>query len=244
MATGSVEYAATIAGVRFAPIEVSNAHPVVEKIVLETQDGERLKITFHLTDIFALEDARTIVEGILPSLISRLAFHRNVPVGEPYFTGASLPKDASGSSHRVVADAILLWDSAMPVLTLGEDTRRELATFLGQPYKHHDLYSLYRSAISQRDPLARFMFLYNILLLLNDDRQARVEAFIREEMTDVEEYEDPRPNKAGKETIFTRLRNEVGHVREGTTPKQTRVLIENNVAALQTLVRTAISRVV
>src|SRR5215218_5825251 len=96
MATGTVEYTASVAGVRFVSIEVSSAHPMVEKIVLETQDDKRLNITFHLTDVFALEDAQTIVEGLLPSVVNRLAFHRSVPVGEP-----SLPALRSLKTHLV-----------------------------------------------------------------------------------------------------------------------------------------------
>jgi hypothetical protein len=241
MAPGTVGYAASITGLRLEPIEMSNSHPAVEKIVVETQDGKQLKITFHLTDIFAFEDAQPIVEGILPSIVNRLAFHRNVPVGEPYFTGASLPKDASGTSHRVIADAILLWDSAAPILTLGEDERGELARLLEQPHEDHDLYTLYRSSINQSDPVARFMFLYSILLQLHGDKQRQVEDFIREEAPNVPRSASP---KGGMETVFTRLRNEVGHSRAGTTPDQTRRVIANNVTGLQNLVRKAIARVV
>jgi hypothetical protein len=241
MATGTVEYAAPIAGLRLEPIEISNSHPAVEKIVIESQDGKRLKITFHLTDVFALEDAQPIVEGILPSIVNRLAFHRNVPIREPYFTGASLPKDASGTSHRVIADAILLWDSAAPILTLGEDERGGLASLLEQPHEDHDLYTLYRSSINQSDPVARFMFLYSILLQLHDDKQKQVDDFIREEAPNVPQSSSP---KGGMETVFTRLRNEVGHSRVGTTPEQTRRETANNVMGLQNLVRKAITRVV
>jgi hypothetical protein len=244
MATGTIEYASTIAGVRFAPLEVSSAHPRVEKIVLQTQDSKRLKITFHLTDVIALEDARTISEGVLPSLINRLAFHRNVPVGEPYFVGASLPKETSGSSHRVVTDALLLSDSVAPVLTLSdEDARQELTTLLEQPCKHQDLYAAYRFAGHQSDPITRFMFLYNILLQLNKDRQKEVDDFIRQEMPSVSQ--SPSPHHAGvMETIYTRLRNEVGHGRAGTTPEETRKEMQDNLPAFQTLVRTAISHVI
>jgi hypothetical protein len=241
MATGTVEYAAPIAGLQLEPIEISNSHPAVEKIVIETQDGKQLRITFHLADVFALEDAQPIVEGILPSIVNRLAFHQNVPIREPYFTGASLPKDASGTSHRVIADAILLWDSAAPVLTLGEDKCGELARLLEQPHEDHDLYTLYRSSINQSDPVARFMFLYSILLQLHDDKQRQVDDFIREEAPNVPQSSSP---KGRVETVFTRLRNEVGHSRVGTTPELTRREIKENVIGLQNLVRKALMRVV
>ena len=243
MVTGTIEFAAPIAGLRFRPIQVSSPHPAVEKIVVEAQDDEWVNIVFHLADVFNFEDAEAIANGILPSIVNRLAFYRNVPVSEPHFRGATLPKDASGSSYTVRSDRLLMWDHTVPVLTLGEDTRKDLARILEQAYTHHDLYSAYRFAGNQSDPVARFMFLYNILLQLNSDSQQQVDVFICSEMPSVPR--SPRPDRRNIiETVYTRLRNEVGHRRPGTSPEQTRREIQDNVAPFQELVRTAISRVV
>jgi hypothetical protein len=242
MATGTIEFAAPIAGLQFEPFEVSNTHPAVEKIVLKAQD-ERLNIVFHLHNVFDFEEATVIANPILHSIVNRLAFHRNVPMGEPRFIGGSLPKDASGSSHMVRIDRLLLWDHTASVLTLGKDTCQELARLLEKPDMHEPLYSAYRFAGNQKDHVARFMFLYNILLQLKDDKQQQVDNFIRSELPSVPE--SPRPDRPNKmETAYTRLRNQVGHVRSGTTSEQTRKEIEDNVTAFQELVRTAISRVV
>ncbi len=243
MATGNLEFAAPIAGVRFEPMDVSVSHAAVEKIILQTENDEHLKITFHLIDVYTFEDAEAIAAGILPSIINRLAFYRNVPVGEPYQIGGTLPNDPSGSLHTVRRDITLLWDEAIPVLTLGDDTREELARALEQPYTQHDVYSLYRFAISQSDVVARFMFLYNLLLQLNSDSQRQVDDFIIAESPGVQQSPSPH-SPSGSETIFTRLRNEVGHRRAGTIPEQTRKEIAENVVPLQNVVRRAISRVV
>lgn len=243
MATGTVQFAAPLRGLQFEPIEIADSRPAVEKIVLEAQNDGWLHIVIHLIDIFNFEDAEAIANGILPSILNRIAFYRNVSVGEPHFRGGTLPKGASGSSFTVRKDLQLMWDHATPVLTLGEETRQELARILEQQYTHHDLYSAYRFALSQSDPVARFMFLYNILLQLNGDNQQQVDAFIRSEIPGVPQ--SPRPDRRGIiETVYTRLRNEVGHRRPGATPEMTRKEIQENVAPFQVLVRTAISRVV
>jgi len=243
LATGTISFVAPITGLRFAPFEVSNPHSAVEKIILEAEEAGRTNIVFHLTDVFDFEEATAIANGILPSIINRLAFYRNVSVGEPHCTGATLPKDASGSSHTVIRDLLLIWDQAVSVLTLGDDKRQELARLLEQPYTHHDLYSAYRFAGNQNDPVARFMFLYNILLQLNSDYQQQVDAFIRSEIPSVPQ--SPRPDRPNvSETVYTRLRNEVGHRRSGTTPHKTRREIQDKVGAFQELARTAISQVI
>lgn len=87
------------------------------------------------------------------------------------------------------------------------------------------------------------MFLYNILLQLHNDNQGQGDNFIRGEIPTVSQSPSPR-NPSVMETTYTRLRNEVGHIRAGVTPEQTRTEIEGNVAGLQALVKVAISRVV
>jgi hypothetical protein len=49
----------------------------------------------------------------------------------------------------------------------------------------------------QSDPVARFMFLYNILLQLNNDRQQEVDNFIRREVSDVSQ--SPSPLREGRD---------------------------------------------
>jgi hypothetical protein len=84
---------------------------------------------------------------------------------------------------------------------------------------------LYRNAMACVEPVARYMFLYSTLLTLFDDSQGEVEGYFREHAPAEELQEkEPPPRVAKKkppkpktgpklETIYTRLRNEVGHVR-------------------------------
>jgi hypothetical protein len=254
MPTGTIGYAAPITGVRFKPrfqpTEITNLDPSVEKIVLEVENDERLndellKITFHLIDVFTSEDAQSIAEPILPSIVNRLAFYRDIPVGEPYNTGSWLPKGASGSSYTVTG-SLRIGCSSSIVVGLREDAHQELVKQLEQPYTHDDRYSLYRAAISQSDVVARFMFLYSILEGLQpEDKRAQkcVDKFIRGEIPSVPE--SPHPKKTNvNETIYSRLRNEVAHRRPGTTPERTRREIQNNIVTFQGLVRLAIKQAV
>ncbi len=240
MATGSIEYSAPIASVRFAPIEVPNPQPAVRKIVVEA-DSDQLKVAFHLTDVFTEVDANTIAGEALSSIIDHLAFELNVSIGEPRMTGVTLPKDASGSLHTVSTSVLAMWDVAAPTRTLGEDKRQELAELLEQPIARPDLFSAFRFAANQKDAVARFMFLYNILLQLHDDNQRRLDHFVRQQAPGIPQ--SPRPDKPNvTETVYTRLRNQVGHRRSRATPEQTRSEIEANVGSFQELVRTAISK--
>jgi hypothetical protein len=237
MATGTIEYMAPVASVRLsAPIEVSNPHPKVEKIVVETQGSEQIKVVFHLTDVFTDTDAKDIAKNILDSIIDRLVFKLDRSIGQPHLSGLCLPKDASGSSYTATSHLASLWSVASATITPGPESRQELARSLEQPSARPDLYSAYRFAVSQSDPVARFMFLYNILLQLHNDKQPQVDDFICGEVPEVPTSLSP---KGRMETVYTRLRNEVGHARE-TPPKLTRKGIQENLSAFQKLVKTAI----
>lgn len=97
MATGTYEFTVPVAGLRLEQTEVANSHPSVEKIVIETQDDERMSVVFHLIDIFTETEADAITRGILDSITNRLAFELDLSIGEPHLKGFSLHKDASGS---------------------------------------------------------------------------------------------------------------------------------------------------
>jgi hypothetical protein len=243
MATGTYEFIVPVARLRLEQTEVANPHPSVEKILIETRDDERMTVVFHLTDVFTETEADAVTTDILASIINRLAFELDLSIGEPHFRRFSLPKDASGSSYTVSSGLLVMWDVAAPVIVPGDTRRQELARLLEQPSPHPDLYSAYRFAGNQSDAVARFMFFYNILLQLHNDSQRQVDDFIRKETPTVSQSLSPR-NPPVMETVYTRLRNEVGHIRLGVTPEQTRTEIEDNVAALRALVKVAISHVV
>jgi hypothetical protein len=245
MATGTVAYIAPVAGVRFAPIEVSDPHPKVEKaekienIIIETQGSEQIRVVFHLIDVFTDTEANDIAGDLLDSIFDRLAFEFDRSIGQAYMRGYSLPKDASGSSYTASGSLRTFWGVAAPTITVSDERRRELAQelvrLLEQPPARPDLFFAYRFAVNQSDPVARFM-------LQQDPTQNQVDDFIRREKPEVEEREDPRPDKTGTETVFTCLRNEVAHIRSAT-PERTRREIQEHLPAFQKLVKTAISRV-
>lgn len=240
MATGTYEFIVPVAGLRLEQTKVANLHPSVEKIVVETQDDEQMAVIFHLTNVFTEAEANAVTRDVLASIINRLAFELDLSIGEPHLKSFSLPKDASSSSHTVSTSLLATWNVLAPVVVPDSTRRQELAKLLEQPYRRPDLHSAYRFAGSQSDAVTRFMFLYSILLQLHD-YQEQVDNFIRQETPTVSL--SPRPDKPRiVETVYTRLRNQVGHKRAGIPPEQTRTEIEDNVAALQKLVKVAISR--
>ncbi len=88
------------------------------------------------------------------------------------------------------------------------------------------------------------MSLYRILSLLcphpkGNESQCYVDEFIVANSSEKQDY--PRPNNSSKyETIYTKLRNEIAHVRNGVDLRDTRTKIDVCVYELAKIVKKAI----
>lgn len=241
MATGNMTFMVPVSELQLEETELATSHPNVEKILLESEDKERLIVNFHLTHVFSEEDALAVTRDILESIINRLAFEFDLSIEQPHMRGFTLPKDPSGASHTTSTSVLVTWNTVAPTVEPDATKRQELARLLGQPIKRNDLYSAYRFSVSQRDAVSRFMFLYSILLQTEGDCQKNVEDFIRRERPNVSQTPHPDPKKLWMETPYTRLRNEVAHQRKGNTPENTRMEIQDNLEDFQKLVKKAVS---
>jgi hypothetical protein len=104
-------------------------------------------------------------------------------------------------------------------------------------------HNLFYSALNFKDPLSKFMALYSIVLTLCKDSQEKVDQFILAFQPSIMTNSPHRPRRSGvSETIYTRLRNEVGHIRPHTTIEQTEQEMEKNLNGLILVVKELISR--
>lgn len=99
---------------------------------------------------------------------------------------------------------------------------------------------LFGVAMRQSDPVLRYMILYNLLLTCNDDKQKKVDCALRKIEPDILMTDKPAPLK-GKETRYTRLRNEIAHKREGVDINTTVKEISEVVTTFASLVKRIIT---
>jgi hypothetical protein len=104
-------------------------------------------------------------------------------------------------------------------------------------------FRLFRSALQSASSVEEFMHFYNIMLMLFDDdqpgAQGRVDEFIRREEPGVASTPHPRfPNV--HETLYTRLRNELGHNRKDVNLDHTKAEMRKHLGGLISLTKRAI----
>ncbi len=155
-----------------------------------------------------------------------------------------LPDESTKGIHHIIVGGMGDGGSVFIWQKLGSKHLTDLKNMLER--KHHPgflHYDLFYFAIGRTDPLSKFMTLYSIILTLCHDKQENVDKFVLSVQPSVATNLPYRPRRSGlPETVYTRLRNQVGHVRPGTTIEGTISEMEANMSNLVIITKELISR--
>ena len=99
---------------------------------------------------------------------------------------------------------------------------------------NYDLLKRLNFARSLKDPVSRFLSLYAMLASVAEDQQPAIDRLIRAEEPTVASSQSPKHGRP--ETIFTRLRNELAHHRDGVSVFATHEEIDLHVGRFEWLV--------
>jgi len=227
-----------------------NYHPVykvlIEKVPTTDETREQflfLNISIFLTGVTDYSLAKINANEAASRLVEAIAFAADISVGGCQFSQGRLDGQRvegfgrmSYSYNTVIA--------RMAQADLGPQLQAHLAKLNGQA--QHRYYSMFHAAMWAQG-VGRFLLLYLILLTHFNDSQTEVDKFIKTQNPMVPETLQPQFGKPKKipvmETVYTRLRNEVGHVRPNTSPSTTRLEIEQNTQSLITIVKALIRQV-
>jgi hypothetical protein len=251
MFKGTMKYWAEMLGLRFDAVEVELNEPGVEKVVLESLKAG-LTLTVHLACVPSKEEGMATTERAVDRILNRLAFNYLQAIGKPMVVGRWFAPTAPPSEGHQVASVGFANVRVTAAVAVGVATVNppQLKAELEQPSppgEHH--YGLFRSAMNSSSQTEKFVHLYNVLLMLFDDKQEDVDVFIVGQEPSVKQTPDPpdspkRKRKKSKtdwkETIYTRLRNEMGHPRMGVNLDETKREMADQVHGLIKLVKRAI----
>jgi hypothetical protein len=225
-------------GVRFPLVEFNPNEPGVSKVEIVAPNGYEIHSTIHLTAVASPNKARALAAEVHRAALDRIVFNHGIAIENPRRTGEQY-------SPPVAVDAFS--DTGLRFnLVLGINPA-QLKDELERPSPPgKGSYGLFRSARQSLSPVEEFMHLYNILLMLcnqqyQDEKQKRVDDFIRSEDPKVPQTPDPRKPKV-METVYTQLRNEIGHKRDGVNLEETKRKMGHWLPGLIVLTQRAIIR--
>jgi hypothetical protein len=251
MLRGIVKFRARIVdinrGVMFPLCEFNPHEPGVDKVEIEGPNGNEILTAIHLAAVATSDDGIAIATEVHAAALDRISFLNGIAIDNGDIT------DRQFSPINPTAGSILAEPRHMSFT--GHKARfvfgysaANLKTELERaapPGKHG--FTLFRSALLSTSPVEEFMHLYNILLMLFDDEQAGVDDFIIEQNPGVAKKERPPINRRRRrqrslkeETVYTRLRNELGHKRTDVNLDTTKAEMKSCIQELRMLVKRAI----
>lgn len=240
MLKGTVTFEAQFKGqrVKFPKLEYNPNVAGVDKVEIES-DGERLLSTIHLASVPTQDEGEKLAFKVNATALNRIAFHYDVAILSGHATGHQfLPLNPKpGEKGTVGISRRIMWgyEPACADVPPGQlKTQLEQAV---PPGEHR--FGLFRSALRSTSPAEAFMHLYNLLLMIFNDKQGALDKFIVAEEPKV--AQTPSPHVAGvNETVYTRLRNELGHTRAGVDIEQSKQEMAEHLPGLIKLVKCAI----
>lgn len=231
------------------PICCTTADPrVIEYVISKVDTADRFDPVWHLTirigPVHSTEEIDEIGNAMKDDIFDRLSLALNIRIDQIRMIGHPLTPRRGGGA---VCDSIL----PMPLVSISGraggrqllandiQTLRDIAKAV--PLPNEALVSLYRSALTTDDPVAKFLILYLIVYEVSgNDRQRRTDALILKYAPETVTTPSQKPPKNGAsqpetETIYTRLRNEICH-RSKAKLEETRGDIVSNLDAFQKIV--------
>jgi len=243
MLRGIVKFRARIVdqerALTFPSFEFYPTEPGVEKVEIEgPKDNEILSIV-HLFGLEDAEDGIAIATKVHTAALDRICFFHDIAIENGRFEHEFSPTD-NPHGLRITGGTRYQWIVLLSKVTVSlftADLKPKLER-VAPPGERN--FGLFRSARQSASPVEEFMHLYNILLMLFDDKQSKVDKFIQKENRSVPLTPDPRPKKNGTETLYTRLRNELAHKRTGVNLENTKAAMKKNLGELIALTKRAI----
>lgn len=201
-------------------------------------------LTIRLGSVQSIEEVKDICDTTSSKIFDRMSLALHIKIDQIKMIAHSLMPLPDGG---FTADLIF------PMMTLDAECRAGGRKLLADdvhvlradltnphPSPNPTLVALYRSALCADDPVVKFLMLYLILYELSgNDKQGKVDCLILKHSPQTEMRASGKTGKNGannKETIYTRLRNEVTH-RTEAKPEDNRREIVSNLDTFESIVR-------
>lgn len=241
-----VMYSTKFGGYEWEQIEFPWTAPVSKVMVAASGTSKQLSVQVSILGAQSIEEARSVTDPIAAQVVNRLAYHLNFPIGNPHYIGASVTMaHANGTytSSTVGVARIGIRPLGESCQILGQERRDQIKNAIeGNALPGESLYTAYLAALSCTDTIAKFLVLYQLLMLHYKDDQKKVDSFIRNiepgtpttQTFPIEKKNSPTVYLW--ETVYSRLRNQVGHNRH-VPIEQTRAEMEQHEQGLMRLAR-------
>jgi hypothetical protein len=241
MYKGPISFCAPVIGngVTFSSVAFNPNTSCVEEIEIACPNGENVYCTIYLVDAPTEDEGKMLAEEQVAGILNKLSFLYNLAIGKERIVANNLESQNAlpGVLSARAGSAVLVGESARLLMSIQPAILK--AELEQASTTKEALFGLFRSARQSQSPIEEFLHLYNLLLMLCGDDQPTVDAFILAQ-NPVIQTRDPRPKRKRMETIYTRLRNELGHHRKNVNLSNTKAEMSGRLSELISLTKRAI----
>jgi len=242
MFDGTVNFVAKIKGngLTFPLFDFNPNEPGVDRIEIGGPNGDEIRSAVHLRSVATQDDGRALAGKVNTSALDRISFFHSLAVENARITGDQFSSANPPPGVLAVTPASYLFLDGSVNFVLGISSQ-QLKIQLEQPTPPGEPnFGLLRSARQSYSPVEEFVHLYNVLLMLFNDRQVDVDSFIVAEEPAVPQSQHPQKSPGKMETVYTRIRNELAHPRAGVVIDQTKAEMADRLSGLIALTKLAI----
>jgi hypothetical protein len=242
MFKGTVTFRARIKGhgLTVSSCAFNPSEPGVERVEIEGPKGDELLTTVYLASVATREEGKAVATKLNTAALDRIAFLYNIAIEDAQVTGAQFSRVNPPPGTHISLDAgeclFLGGDVKVVLEILAPNLQAQLER---KSPAGESRFGLFRAARQSTSPVEEFMHLYNLLLMICNDDQRDVDAFVRKEEPGVPQTTSPRYTGV-METVYTRLRNELAHPRKGVDLHNTKAEMSSRVGGLMSLTKRAI----
>lgn len=234
MFKGTVTFRARIkgGGLTFPLVEFNPNEPNVDKVEIEGPNGDEIHTTVHLASVASHDEGKALATKVNTAALNRISFYHNMAIENARSAGDqfSLLNPQPGAHMFACLPPLTIHAEMSATLAIPAVQLKTELEQTSPPGENN--YGLFRSARQSMSPVEEFIHLYNILLMIYNDKQTEVDSFITSEDPTVPQTQHPERKAGPKETVYTRLRNEFAHKRAGVNLENTKSEMANRLGRL------------
>lgn len=228
-----INYAFNTEGVEKLNYTFRPAVKDILSILVQIQDNQVL-MNIQVENIFDGDDLAELHKFFVNWSVA-FGFEIDVPIWEPRYCGHSLSRKDGTRNTLINAGPLTFTIPRSPV----SPSKSQMTNILNMSQIVTSQSQIYLKqfafANAEPNPISRYTFLYNLLLSINNDKQAKVDTSILTVAPTCNQSISPNNGKI--ETLYTRLRNELAHIRDGVSFNDTKVEIEKEISDFGKIVK-------
>lgn len=241
MLKGQVELHASVESnpIVFGEVSLPGHDPSIDCITLQSDETNGMKLSVSICDVTTQEEGSRAALNEAERILDIIAFERHIAIAQPRIASQSFQPIREPKGQHTISVGMTLHMKCNAAVVSRVDCSTIANQILNSAPVSLLYKSMFRGAVRSKGGVERFMHLYNLLMMLHCDHQGRLDQFIRSQEPNVPDT--PSPHLKGvNETVYTRLRNELGHHRAGGDLERTKQEMHQQVGQLLLHVRTAI----